>query len=110
MLFVMSQQLTLIQDGEFVVCEEVRYLPSPEAESAAGGRGIGAASVSLHARSRQPINTTKAICVRLGNDILPAPFLRSRERRAVSDKIRIDGPLATRIAAELGLLAPRAAA
>lgn len=86
-------QLTLIQGGEFIVCEDVAYVPP-----AAG------APPSLHATSALPINTMHTVSVRLDNDILPLPFVRSRERRAVTRKIRVDGPDATRIAAWLGLL------
>lgn len=79
-------QLTLIQSGEFIVCENVSF------ES-----GVITATTSL------PVNTMKAVSVRLDNDIVPLPFIRSQDRRAVSQRIRIDGPVAARIARSLGI-------
>jgi hypothetical protein len=90
----MSNQLTLVHEGEFVICSEIVYTP---------------AMASLTAVASMPINTMKATSVRLGNDIIPLPFLRSQERKAVSEKIRIDGPIAARIARELQLDRPVAA-
>ncbi len=81
-------QLTLIQGGEFIVCEDVVYQ-----------------AASLTATAFIPINTMKAVSVRLADEIIPLPFIRSQERRVVSPRIRIDGPIATRIAAALGLAA-----
>lgn len=85
-------QLTLIQAGEFIVCEETTYFPPS-----------GSAPASLHATAALPINTMQAIAVRLDNEIVPLPFLRSRERRVVTQRIRVDGPIATRIARSLDL-------
>jgi len=109
-------QLTLIQDGEFIVCEDVAYVPSPpraappapmgkgphpraavEPPTAGGGATLKATAVTL------PINTMKSTAVRIGDDIVPVPFIRSQARKAVSHHIVIDGPIATRIAKFLGL-------
>jgi len=88
-------QLTLIQGGEFIVCANVVFSPSPAA---------------ITATASLPINTMKSSAVRLGNEIIPLPFLRSQERKVVSERIRIEGPIAARIAKELGLDKPRSAA
>jgi hypothetical protein len=79
-------QLTLVQSGEFIVCDNVSF------ES-----GTITATTSL------PVNTMKAVSVRIDNDIVPLPFIRSQDRRAVSARIRIDGPIAARIAKAMGL-------
>jgi hypothetical protein len=84
-----GDQLTLIQGGEFIVCEDLAYLPATPA--------------CLTATAALPINTMKAASVRLGDEIIPLPFIRSQERKVVSNKIRIDGSLATRIAKSLGV-------
>jgi hypothetical protein len=96
-------QLTLIQDGEFIVCEEVAYTPPPariatEPAAANHGASLTATAVTL------PINTMKATSVRIGDEIIPLPFIRSQARKAVSHKIIIDGPISTRIAKSLGLV------
>lgn len=82
-------QLTLIQGGEFIVCTDVTYKP--------GTPGTLTATTSL------PVNTMKAVSVRIDNEIVPLPFIRSQDRRAVSERIRIDGPVAGRLAQSLGL-------
>jgi len=82
-------QLTLIQGGEFIVCDAIVYTSAPFA--------------TLTATAALPINTMKSASVRLDGEIIPLPFIRSQERRVVSEKIRIDGPIATRIAAWLEL-------
>lgn len=94
--FMSRNQLTLIQGGEFIVCEEVAY--------AAGHPGI------LTATAAFPINTMKSAAVRLDDEIIPLPFIRSQERRVVSERIRIEGPVAARIAAWLELDKPQTAA
>jgi hypothetical protein len=83
------EQLTLIQGGEFIVCEDVSYTAKSQP--------------ALSATAALPINTMRGVAVRLDNEIVPLPFVRSQDRRAVSRQIRIEGPLATRIAAALGL-------
>lgn len=82
-------QLTLIQGGEFIVCEEIVY--------------TSGAPAALTATASQPVNTMKSASVRLGDEIIPLPFIRSQERKVVSERIRVDGPIATRIAAWLDL-------
>jgi hypothetical protein len=82
-------QLTLIQGGEFIVCSDVVYSPAPPS--------------TLTATAALPINTMKSAAVRLGDEIIPLPFIRSQERKVVSNKIRIDGPIVTRIAAAMAL-------
>ena len=83
MAFSMSRhQLTLIQGGEFIVCDEIAYT----------------APGTLTATAALPINTMKSAAVRIDDEIVPLPFIRSQERRVVSEKIRIDGPIATRLA------------
>jgi hypothetical protein len=86
-----EEQLTLIQGGEFIVCEDVVF------RAAAENPALLTATTSL------PINTMKPVAVRLEGEIIPLPMIRSQERRIVSNKIRIDGPLAGRIAASIGL-------
>jgi hypothetical protein len=83
-----SEQLTLIQGGEFIVCDEITYTP---------------ATATLLATAALPINIMKSASVRLGDEIIHLPFIRSQERKVVSHKIRIDGPIATRIAKSLDL-------
>lgn len=85
------EQLTLIQGGEFIVCEDISYSAKTQP--------------SLSATAALPINTMRGVAVRLDNEIVPLPFVRSQDRRAVSRQIRIEGPLAARIAAALGLSA-----
>jgi hypothetical protein len=87
---MISEQLTLIQEGEFIVCDSISYAARP--------------TPSLSATAALPINTMRALAVRLDNEIVPLPFVRSQDRRAVSRQIRIEGPLATRIAAALALM------
>jgi hypothetical protein len=87
-IFMSSDQLTLIQGGEFIVCEDIAYT---------------SASPSLTATAALPINTMKTAAVRLDGEIIPLPFIRSQDRKAVSHKIRIDGAIASRIAQSLGL-------
>jgi hypothetical protein len=109
-------QLTLIQDGEFIVCEDVVYTaplaqtpPPPRAAKGPHPRltvdpAAVASAASLKATSATlPINTMKSLSVRIGDEIVPLPFIRSQERKAVSHKIIIDGPIATRIAQSLGV-------
>jgi hypothetical protein len=91
-------QLTLIQNGEFIVCDDVAYTPSRNEPTIRSG-----SDAVLTARAALPVNTMKAVFVRLESEIVPVPFLRSQERKVVSEKIRIEGALATRIAASLGL-------
>jgi hypothetical protein len=86
----LDQQLTLIQGGEFIVCDEIAY-------------SARSTPVTLTATAALPINTMRAVSVRIDDEMVPLPFIRSQERRAISTRIRIDGPLATRIAAALGL-------
>ena len=86
-----EEQLTLIQDGEFIVCEDVVFRAPAETPAC------------LTATTSLPINTMKAVSVRLGAEIVPLPGIRSQERRVVSEKIRIDGAIATRIASTIGL-------
>ncbi len=93
---MVTEQLTLIQGGEFIVCDDIVYHPTP-------------APATLTATTALPINTMRGIAVRLGDEIVPLPFVRSQERKAVSAKIRIDGPIATRIAQSLGLVKTEAA-
>ncbi len=81
-------QLTLIQGGEFIVCDDIVY--------SAGKPGV------LTATAAQPINTMKSAAVRIDDEIVPLPFIRSQERRVVSERIRIEGAIAERIAAWLG--------
>jgi hypothetical protein len=85
---LITRQLTLIQGGEFIVCEDIAYVGSPP---------------SLSASTALPINTMRGVAVRLGDEIVPLPFIRSQDRRAVSDRIRIEGNIATRIARDIGL-------
>lgn len=89
-----NSQLTLIHGGEFVVCNDVTFTTPPPA---------------ITATASVPVNTMKSTSVRLGNDIFPLPFLRSQERKVVSEKIRIEGPIAERIARELELDRPASA-
>ncbi|MGH8047450.1 MAG: hypothetical protein ACREKL_09410 [Chthoniobacterales bacterium] len=89
----MSSQLTLIHEGEFIVCEDVVFTPP----------------ATITATASLPINTMKSTSVRLGNEIVPLPFIRSQERKVVSQKIRIEGPVAAKIAAALELAKPPAA-
>ncbi len=106
-----SDQMTLIQDGEFIVCEEIASTPPASGAKARLGttpRGSTTEESAgdpacLTATSALPINTMKAASVRIGSDIVPLPFIRSQERKVVSNKIRIDGPLAVRIANSLGI-------
>jgi hypothetical protein len=86
---MISEQLTLIQEGEFIVCDSISYAARP--------------TPALSATAALPINTMRALAVRLDNEIVPLPFVRSQDRRAVSRQIRIEGPLATRIATALAL-------
>lgn len=88
----MSPQLTLIQNGEFIVCDDV--------VCKAG---------SVTATAALPVNTMKSVAIRLDNEIVPLPFIRSQDRRAVSERIRIEGPVAARIARELGIVPPATA-
>ena len=81
----------MIQGGEFIVCEDVVFRAAAEAPAC------------LTATTSLPINTMKAVSVRLGDEIVPLPGIRSQERRGVSEKIRIDGAIASRIAAAIGL-------
>ena len=87
-------QLTLIQDGEFIVCDDVAYNPAPPA--------VLTASAAL------PVNTMKSVAVRLDDELVPLPFIRTQGRKVVSEKIRIEGPLATRIAKWLEMDRPTA--
>lgn len=89
-----AEQLTLIQAGEFIVCDDVAFRPADGAPA------------SLTATTSLPVNTMKAVSVRIDGAIVPLPGIRSQERRVVSEKIRIDGPIAARIAAAIGLTAP----
>ena len=106
-----SDQMTLIQGGEFIVCEELSYtpaIPATHVRFAKTARGpvneqpVGDPAC-ITATAALPINTMKAASVRIGDEIIPLPFIRSQERKAVSHKIRIDGPIATRIAKSLGI-------
>jgi len=92
-----GNQLTLIQGGEFIVCEQIAYTPGP--------------SAAITATASLPINTMKSASMRLDGEIIPLPFIRSQERRVVSEKIRIEGSIATRIAAwlEIGSVSAPAA-
>jgi hypothetical protein len=89
-----NSQLTLIHEGEFIVCGDIVFTPP----------------ATITATATLPINTMKSTSVRIGNDIVPLPFIRSQERRVVSEKIRIEGPVATKIAKELALDQPKPAA
>jgi hypothetical protein len=88
-------QLTLIHEGEFIVCDDIVFTPSP---------------ASITATASLPINTMKSTSVRIGNEIVPLPFIRSQERRVVSQKIRIEGPIAAKIAKEFEFDKPQAVA
>jgi hypothetical protein len=85
-----SNQLTLIHEGEFIICEEVVFTPPS----------------TITATASLPINTMKSTSVRLDNEIVPLPFIRSQERKVVSQKIRIEGPIATKLAAAFDLAKP----
>ena len=106
-----SDQMTLIQGGEFIVCEEIAYTPATPGTRIRLSKTPRGATLeepvddpaSLTATAALPINTMKAASVRIGDEIVPLPFMRSQERKVVSTKIRIDGPLATRIAKSLGI-------
>jgi hypothetical protein len=87
-------QLTLIHEGEFIVCDNIVFTRSP---------------ASITAIASLPINTMKSTSVRIGNEIVPLPFIRSQERKVVSRKIRIEGPIAAKIAGEFKLDAPQPA-
>jgi hypothetical protein len=93
-----GKQLTLIQGGEFIVCDEIAYKSAP----------VGA----ITATAALPINTMKSVAVRIDDEIVPLPFIRSQERKVVSEKIRIEGPIAAKIARwlELDRPAPQPAA
>lgn len=105
-------QLTLIQAGEFIPCEDVAYFPAKEtAPPSPEPPRRGAVKLEpdilppyITATTALPINTTRPVSVRLDNEIIPVPFIRAAERKAVSCRIRIDGPVAVRIARAMGLL------
>jgi hypothetical protein len=106
-----SEQMTLIQGGEFIVCENLTYTPSTPGTRVRLVRTPRGSMkeepvddpASIKATAALPINTMKAASVRIGDEIIPLPFIRSQERKVVSSRIRIDGPLAARIAKSLGL-------
>ncbi len=106
-----SDQMTLIQGGEFIVCEELAYTPATPGTRVRLVRTPRGATLEepvddpacIMATAALPINTMKAASVRIGDEIIPLPFIRSQERKVVSKKIRIDGPLAARIAKSLGI-------
>lgn len=90
-----QEQLTLIQGGEFIVCDDINYTPA-----------VPPAPASLVATTALPINTMRAISVRIDDEIVPLPFVRSLDRKAVTNRISIDGPLAARIAKAIGIGSP----
>jgi hypothetical protein len=92
---MIQEQLTLIQGGEFIVCDEINYTPA-----------VPPAPASLVASTALPINTMRAISVRIDDEIVPLPFVRSLDRKAVTTRICIDGPLAARIARSIGVSSP----
>jgi len=87
------EQLTLIQGGEFIVCDNITFTPEPPA---------------LFATTAQPINTMKPVSLRLENEIIPLHTLVSQVRKVQTTKVRIDGEMALRTAKALGLLKPPA--
>lgn len=87
-----QEQLTLIQGGEFIVCDDINYTPA-----------VPPAPASLVATTALPINTMRAISVRIDDEITPLPFVRSLDRKAVTTRICIDGPVAARIAKSIGI-------
>jgi hypothetical protein len=90
-----QEQLTLIQGGEFIVCDDIHYTPA-----------VPPAPASLVATTALPINTMRAISVRIDDEITPLPFVRSLDRKAVTNRICIDGPVAARIAKSIGYASP----
>ncbi len=90
-------QLILVQGGEFIACEDIIYTPAPTEVAS-----------SLLATALLPINTMRPVAVRLDNELIPLPALRSQDRKVISRRVRVDGPLATRIARALNLVTPTA--
>lgn len=104
-------QLILVQGGEFIACEEVVYTPADAQDAGANSPTSPIVLPTLAATALLPVNTMRAIAVRLENELVPLPALRSQDRKVITRRIRLEGPVATRIARALGLEAnPQSAA